>query len=189
LSLKSASRVVARRYARALLDVVASGPQGVAGAPEAVRNALDGARALLEHNPELLRALTHPTIPVAARQRVADAVWGQAPEPVKRLLRLLVERDRVQILPAIAQAYAQAWNESRGVVSAAAVSAVELDAAQKEALGRALGQAAGGKVVELETRVEPAVLGGLRVTMGGRTLDGTVAAQLRALRRRLQGAA
>jgi F0F1-type ATP synthase delta subunit len=39
--------------------------------------------------------------------------------------------------------------------------------------------------VELATKVEPGVLGGLRVKMGGRTYDGTVRAQLEALRRSL----
>jgi F-type H+-transporting ATPase subunit delta len=189
LSLKSGSRVVARRYARALLDVVTTGPKSTAEGPAAVRTALEDSRALLDQNPELLRALTHPAVPMAARLKVAEVVWGQAPAAVKRLLHLLVERDRVPILPAIAEAYALAWNESRGVISATAVSAGELDGPQKEALAEALGRAAGGKGVELTTKIDPSVLAGVRVTMGGRTLDGTVAAQLQALRRRLQGAA
>jgi F-type H+-transporting ATPase subunit delta len=107
---------------------------------------------------------------------------------VRRLVHLLVERDRVPLLPAITEAYTLAWNEARGVVEAAVVSAVELDAPQKRALRDAL-QEATGKSVELKTKVDASVLGGLRVTLDGRTLDGTVAAQLRALRRRLQGAA
>jgi F-type H+-transporting ATPase subunit delta len=188
LGLKSASRVVARRYARALLEVVTSGPQGPAEGPAAVRAALESSRALLRENAELLRALTHPAVPGPARKKVVEAVWAQAPPAVKRLVQLLVERDRASLLPAITEAFVEAWNEARGVVAASAVSAVELDAAEKQALSEALAKAA-GKSVELETRVDAAVLGGLRVTMGGRTLDGTVAAQLQALRRRLQGAA
>lgn len=188
MSLKSASRVVARRYARALLDVVMAGPKGATEGPEAVSAALERARARIEEHAELLPALTHPRIPVAARKKVAAAVFADAPEVVRRLLLLLVERDRVPILPAIAEAYAMAWNEVRGVVAADAVSAVELDSQEKQALGQALEKVA-GKVVELHTSVDPSVLGGLRVTLGGRTLDGTVGAQLRALRRRLQGAA
>jgi F-type H+-transporting ATPase subunit delta len=188
MSLKSASRVVARRYARALLDVVMAGSKGATDGPEAVRAALERAQALVEENAELSQALTHPRIPIAARKKVADTVFADAPEVVRRLLLLLVERDRVLILPAIALAYAAVWNEARGVVAADAVSAVELDSEEKQALGQALEKVA-GKAVELQTRVDPSVLGGLRVTLGGRTLDGTVGAQLQALRRRLQGAA
>jgi F-type H+-transporting ATPase subunit delta len=188
MALKSGARVVARRYARALLDVAMAGPAGPDNGPAEVRVALEQARTLVEENLELARALTHPGVPAPARQKVVAAVWGQAPEVVRRLLLLLVERDRVLILPAITEAYIEAWNEARGIVAALAVSAVELDAAQKQDLALALGKAA-GKEVELHTSQDPLVLGGVRVTMGGRTLDGTVAAQLQALRRRLQGAA
>ena len=188
MGLKSASLVVARRYARALLDVVMAGPTGPAAGPAAVRAALERSSALLDEHEELLRALTHPGVPAPARKKVVAAVWAEAPEVVRRLMHLLVERDRVPILPAISEAYALAWNEAQGVVAAVAVSAVELDGPQKQALGEALEKAV-GKAVELQTRVEASVLGGLRVTLGGRTLDGTVQSQLQALRRSLQGAA
>jgi F-type H+-transporting ATPase subunit delta len=184
LSAKGTSRVVARRYARALLDVVQAGPGGAAEGPAAVRAALERSVSLLAENPELMRALTHPGVPGPARKKVVAAVWAQAPEAVKRLVQLLVERDRVPLLHAITEAYA----EVLGVVEAAAVSAVELDAPQKQALSEALEKAT-GKGVELNTRVDASVLGGLRVSLGGRTFDGTVQAQLAALRRRLSGAA
>ena len=184
---KGAAGPIARRYARALLDVATAPPADAEQAGQ-VRTALEGARALLESHPELMRALSHPVAAAEARQRVVSAVWAQAPALVTRLLQLLVERDRMRLLPAIAEAYAEAWNAARGVVSAEAVSAVELHAGQKEALREALERAT-GKGIELVTRVEPVVLGGLRVTMGGRTFDGTVTAQLLSLKRRLQGAA
>ncbi len=180
--------MVARRYARALLDVVMAKPSGSGEGPAEVRTALDRAQRLLEEHPDLLRALTLPGVPASARRKVVAAVWAQAPEGVLRLLHLLIERDRLQLLPALAEEFALAWNEARGIVAAEAVSAIELDAAQKQALAEAL-EKASGKAVELKTRVEPSVLGGLRVTLGGRTLDGTVVSQLQALRRRLQGAA
>lgn len=180
--------MVARRYARALLDVVQAGPGGQAEAPASVHAALERSASLLVETPELVQALTHPGVPGPARKKVVAAVWAQAPEAVRRLVQLLVERDRVPLLPAIAEAYALAWNEARGVMDAAAVSAVELDAPQKQALREALEKAT-GKGVELVTRVDASVLGGLRVSLGGRTFDGTVKAQLAALRRRLSGAA
>jgi len=65
-----------------------------------------------------------------------------------------------------------------------AVSAVPLAEAQRAALAQALGSAV-GRNVELEARVDPAVLGGVRVTVGGRTYDGTVRSRLAALRERL----
>jgi F-type H+-transporting ATPase subunit delta len=68
-------------------------------------------------------------------------------------------------------------------VSAEAVSAVTLPEAQRRALAAALGGAV--ELVELRTRVDPALIGGLLVQAGGRTYDGTVRTHLAALRRRL----
>jgi F-type H+-transporting ATPase subunit delta len=115
-------------------------------------------------------------------------VWKDAPELVRRLFGLLVDRERMGLLGAITRAYAEAWNASRGVVAAQAVSAVALDAGQHGELRAALEKAT-GRGVELQASVDPGVLGGLKVTLAGRTIDGTVRARLLALKRSLRGAA
>jgi F-type H+-transporting ATPase subunit delta len=102
---------------------------------------------------------------------------------VKRLIELLSTRDRLALLAAVAEAYAQLANAALGVVAAEAVSAVPLAAEQKQALESALkGDAAS---VELVERVDPALVGGLVVSAFGRTYDGSVRTRLNALRRRL----
>jgi F-type H+-transporting ATPase subunit delta len=65
---------------------------------------------------------------------------------------------------------------------------VALDEAQTRAVAEALRKAT-GKDVELQTRTDPALLGGILVKMAGRTYDGTVRGRLRALRQRLVGQA
>ena len=185
MRLKGALGPIARRYARALLDVASAGEPDQ---PAEVRLALESASALLARSPELAGALAHPAVPADARKRVASAVWAKAPEVVKRLVHLLIDRDRVALLPAVAAAYAEAWNASRGFLSAEAASAVALDPGQEKALREGLERAT-GLGVELLTRVDPDLIGGLRVTLGGRTIDGSVKSQLEALRRSLRGAA
>jgi F-type H+-transporting ATPase subunit delta len=101
-----------------------------------------------------------------------------------RLVALLANRERIGMLGALVQAYSQELGAAQGVVAATAVSAVPLDDSQRDALTRALGASA-GKRVELTSQVDPAVLGGLLVRMGGQNYDGTVRGQLLALRRRL----
>src|SRR5262249_17439573 len=107
---------------------------------------------------------------------------------VRRLLDLLADRDGLALVPAIAEAFAEVWNERRGVTSAEAVSAVALLRAQQEALTAALARAAGHDV-ELRTRIDPKILGGLVVHMGGKTYDGSVRGRLAALRESLLGRA
>jgi F-type H+-transporting ATPase subunit delta len=178
-------RTVARRYAHAVLDV-ALATEAKGQGPADVGQALAGARALVESNSELARTLAHPALPAEARKKVAAAVFKDAPAVVGRLLALLVERDRIGILGVIEDAYVAAWNEHRGAVRAEAVTASPLAEAQIGALRAAL-QKATGKDVDVVGRIEPQVLGGLKVFLAGRTYDGTVKSQLEAMRRTLLG--
>jgi F-type H+-transporting ATPase subunit delta len=176
-------RALARRYARALHEVaVAEGGDRA----QKLRGELAALVALLEGNAELAATLSHRALPAEVRGRVLRAVAEQVGGSplLSRLVALLASRERVEMLGALALAYGEELNAAQGVVAATAVSAVPLDEPQREALKSALGDAV-GKRIELEGQVDPAVLGGVLVRVGGRTYDGTVRARLHALRRRL----
>ena len=179
--MKRQSLAAARRYARALLDVA----QDQAN-PAAVREELRALRRLLEQHAELAEALAHPALAAEKKRGVLGAAFAnKLSGPVMRLLELLVERGRLGLLPAIESAYAALFNAQRGVAAAEAVSAVPLDAQDRHALKTAL-ERASGLEIELATREDPALLGGLLVRVGGRSYDGSVRERLRALRERLR---
>jgi F-type H+-transporting ATPase subunit delta len=176
------TRSLARRYARALFDAaLREGPD----VSLALRDELRALAPLLTGHAELRHALQHPGLAAEPRRRVLAALAERAGASVllRRLLELLATRDRVTLLPDIVLAYADVANAARGVVSAEAVCAVAPTEAQARALAVALGGPAGP--AELRSRVDPALIGGLLVRVGGKTYDGTVRARLAALRRRL----
>jgi len=173
---------LARRYARALFDAAArQDPDG----PLALRDELRAFAPLLTGHAELRQALLHPGLGAEPRRRVLAALADRAGASVllRRLVELLASRDRVVLLPDVVEAYADIVNAARGVVSAAVVSAVALPEPQARALAAALGGRGGP--AELHCRVDPELVGGLLVTVAGKTYDGTVRTRLRALRRRL----
>ena len=177
-----APRSLSRRYARALLYVAS---QGGGRDVLALRDELRAFALQLDSNPRLRLALAHPTLAAEQKRRVVAALADAArlTPLAKRLLELLSSRDRLALLPDVAEAYADLANAAHGVVAAEATSAVPLAAEQKRALETALKGAAAS--VELRTRVEPAIIGGLVVRAFGRTYDGSVREHLAALRRRL----
>ncbi len=179
--MKRHPRALARRYARALHTVAAA-----EGAAERLSRELGELSALLAGHPELSAALAHPSVSPEARSRVLRAVVERAGGSplLARLVVSLAGHERLGMLDALAVAYGEELQAAQGVVAATAVSAVPLDSAQAAGLAQALAVAAGRKV-ELTKEVDPAVLGGILVRMGGRNYDGTVRAQLQALRRRL----
>jgi F-type H+-transporting ATPase subunit delta len=170
-----APRALARRYARALLDV--------AGADAlALRDELRAFGPIVEGHPELRRALLEPGLGTEPRRRVLAAVaeGAGASALLRRFLDLLAARDRFGILSDVIEAYAGLANAAHGVVSAEVVSAGPLAEAQRQALAASL-----GRTVELRSRVDPGLVGGLLVRVGGTTYDGSVRTRLAALRRRL----
>jgi F-type H+-transporting ATPase subunit delta len=182
--MRPGERGAARRYARALLDVAVQ-----QGDPEAVRRELREAVALLAAQAELRSTLLHPALPGEARKKLVDAVWGRrASKLTARLMALLAERGRIGLLGAIEESFGALWNAHRGAVAAEAVTAVPLDEAQTRALVETLRRATGTEV-ELRSRTDAALLGGLVVRMAGRTYDGSVRGRLKSLRERLVGQA
>jgi len=173
----------ARRYARALLDVALQ--KGVA---EPLRAELQEMTALIAAHEDLAALLANPAVSAERKRKLVSAVAARAKatDLLTRLLILMGERDRLDLLPMVAAAYAKLWNAHRGVVAAEAVSATPLDDTQTRAVARALG-AATGRDIDLAARVDPRLLGGMLVKMEGRTCDGSVRARLLALRRTLAG--
>ena len=173
----------ARRYARALLDVALQ-----KDAAEALRAELQEMAAVIAAHPDLASLLANPAVSAERKKKLVSAVASraQASDLLTRLLTLMGERDRLDLLPLVSAAYAKMWNAHRGVVAAEAVSATPLDEAQTRAVAGALGKAT-GREVDLASRVDPRLLGGMLVRMEGRTYDGSVRARLLALRRTLAG--
>ena len=173
----------ARRYARALLDVALE-----KGAAEPLRGELQEMAAVIGAHADLASLLANPAVSAERKKKLVSAVASRAKasDLLARLLTLMGERDRLDLLPMVSAAYAKLWNAHRGVVAAEAVSAIPLDDTQTRDVARALG-AATGRQVDLSSRVDPRLLGGMLVKMEGRTYDGSVRARLQALRRTLAG--
>jgi F-type H+-transporting ATPase subunit delta len=177
---KGTESSAARRYARVLLSLSLE-----SGESDRLRGELQEAARTLERHAELREALTHPILSAERKRGLVDTVWGaQASQWLVRLLALLAGRNRVGLLPAIAEAFSQQWNVQRGVLSAEVASAVSLDERQVKALQATVEQVV-GKPVELSCRVDPALLGGIRLCVAGRVYDGSIRGRLQMLRQRL----
>jgi F-type H+-transporting ATPase subunit delta len=135
--------------------------------------------------PEAARVVGNPAVPVQARRDVIGALLGtRVSPPVVKLVLLLSERGRVDILPAVSSEYRRLLNRERGVVEARVTSAIPLEAAEIEALRDRIAGTAGG-TVDLTTAVDPALIGGLTVRVGDTLIDASVRGRLERLRERL----
>jgi F-type H+-transporting ATPase subunit delta len=135
--------------------------------------------------PEAARVVGSPAVPVQARRDVIGALLRtRVSPPVVKLVLLLSERGRVDILPAVSSEYRRLLNRERGVVEARVTSAIPLEAAEIEALRDRIAGTAGA-TVDLTTAVDPALIGGLTVRVGDTLIDASVRGRLERLRERL----
>jgi F-type H+-transporting ATPase subunit delta len=97
--------------------------------------------------------------------------------PTKNFLGLLAANMRASALPAVIKAFERLAAGRRGAVAAEVTSALPLTTAQAEGVAAALRQAL-GKDPEITLRVDPAILGGLKVRVGSRLFDSSLKSRL-----------
>lgn len=166
----------ARRYARAIIETAAD--------PKAVRDELMAVSATLKTNPTLRDALANPGVPPANKKAIFFEVFQGLSSPLPRLFEMLIEGGRVELFREIVQRYRAEWNARNNVHSAKVVTAMALDDDESQSVRKALETAVSGSV-EMETLIDPALVGGLKVEIDGHLFDGTVKGRLHALRQHL----
>ena len=168
----------ARMYGGSLYDLAAE-----EGLDERILGELDGVTALLNGDAEYLHLLSIPSIPKKERCALLDEAFrGQVHLYVLNFLKILCENGTLRELPGCARAYRIRYNAAHGILEATATTAVAMTEQQAKSLHEKLEKLT-GKTIDLKTKVDPAVLGGIRLDIEGTELDGTVQNRLSALRR------
>jgi F-type H+-transporting ATPase subunit delta len=173
------SRASAKRYARALFDVASAEGHDL----EQIGAELSGIAALVAAHDQLERVLASPAIPAARKRAVMEQLFARRPVsiPVTRLLLLLADRDRLMLLPDLAEAYQDRLLDYRQVVRAEIRTAVPVSGDRAAALQAGLAQAT-GRAVQLDLRVDPALVGGAVARIGSTVYDGSIVTQLEKLK-------
>ena len=174
------SRGAATRYARALFDVTRNERKDL----QKTQSDLRAFATLVSETPALQRVLINPAIPASRKRAVVEQLLASAgtvePVVVKTLL-MLAERDRLALLPDVADVFDSRVMDDQNVVRAEIVTAAALPAERVASLGDGLKQAT-GRNVQIETRVDSSLIGGAVARIGGTVYDGSIMRQLERMR-------
>jgi F-type H+-transporting ATPase subunit delta len=175
-------RTSANRYAKALFDVALSESADLTK----VGTDLSEVAELLQENTELTEAVQRPGVPDHARIGVIEQVADRlgVTMPVKKLLVMLTQSRKLELVKALREAYHERLRAHQNVVRAEVTSAVPLSADRTRALEDSLSTVT-GKKVELSVNVDAALLGGVVAKIGSTIYDGSVKTQLERLRQEL----
>jgi len=169
---------VAGRYATALFELAQE-----SNALEAVEKDLDGFSGMLAESADLRRLVKSPVFAADEQARAVGAVLDKAGIGglVGNFIRVVAGNRRLFVMPEIVAEFRRRLAAHRGEISAEVTSAEPLNDKHVSELKAAL-KAALGKDVALDTRVDPALIGGLIVKVGSRMIDGSLRTKLNSLK-------
>jgi ATP synthase F1 delta subunit len=174
---------IAEVYARALFEAARDND-----VLDRVRDELGEFADALDESRELQVFLFSPYFSSDEKKDGVRRIVSDADERLLNFLELLAERHRMPALFRIRRIVDRMWAEENKLLPVTVTSAVELDESLVQDIGKSIEEQTGRRV-ELSSKVDPDVLGGLQVRVGNMVLDATVRNRLEQLRKQVARAA
>lgn len=173
---------VAGRYASALFELARD-----QGQLADVERDVIAFQRLIEDSADLQRLVRSPVISAGEQAKAITAIAqkAQLSPLVANLLQVVVKNRRLFTLPDMLKSFRSLVARHRGEVSADVTSAVPLSEAQLNQLKDTL-RIEIGKDVQINTKLDPALLGGLVVKVGSRMIDSSLRTKLDSLKTRMK---
>lgn len=137
-------------------------------------------------DPRVGEALDNPRLDAGARESLLLSIAGDRLNgEVRNFIRVLVEAERVALLPQIAAMFDTLKNQAESVAIATIESAFELTPAQVDELKAAL-EKRFGKKIEATVSVDRALIGGAKIIVGDTVIDASVQNELQTMANELR---
>ena len=175
------NETVARRYANALVDVVAKNNE-----LPTVQNELGQFASLMRESAQLTEVLRNPAVAYDQKSKILESLIERT-TPTKttaNFLRVLLRNARLADLNVINERFNQVIEERAGLVSAEITTAQPLQPDQQTALQNKL-QTVTGKKVVLNFKINPEIIGGVVTQIGSTIYDGSIKNQLQQLKEQM----
>jgi F-type H+-transporting ATPase subunit delta len=170
---------LAQVYGRSLFEVARE-----QGKLDELREQLGQFADAVSENHDLAVFFFSPYFSTKEKQEALARMLDGADPILLNFLNLLIENHRMPVIFRIRQEYERLWDEENKTLPVEITSAIELDPATAESLGKKIGERAGRKVT-LAARVDPDILGGIIIRVGNSILDASIRNRLEQLRRQV----
>lgn len=134
---------------------------------------------------ELKNFLQSPVVKPDIKERALGEIFKSTSDLTKRFIQLVIQHGREGELSDIAERYIMSYRNAKGIVQAVITSATPLETAHRDAINNIL-RDAGATETSLEEVVDADAIGGIKVRVGDRQVDATIATALKNLDRQFQ---
>ncbi|HAG82010.1 MAG TPA: F0F1 ATP synthase subunit delta [Cyanobacteria bacterium UBA11162] len=144
---------------------------------------------LLNESPELQQFLGSPVVKAEDKKGVLQRIASEGIHPyLVNFLKILVDRRRILFLEGICKQYQVLLRQLKQTILADVTSAVPLSDEQQQAVREKVIAMTGSQQVELDTKIDPDLIGGVIIKVGSQVVDASLRGQLRRIGIRLNSA-
>jgi len=170
---------IASVYARSLFEVAQE-----QGKLDDVRDQLGEFADALDSNQEMQVFFFSPYFSTQEKEEGLDKVVTDAEPILQNFLKLLIEKHRMPAVFRVRRTFDRLWQEENKLLPVEITSAIELDKQTIKQIGDRIGEQTDQKI-ELSSRVEPDILGGIVVRVGNSIIDASIRTRLEQLRKQV----
>jgi F-type H+-transporting ATPase subunit delta len=161
---------LAARYAKSLLDIAQE-----QNAVEPVLNDIKLILQICESNTDFVSMLRSPIIKADKKVAIINAILGSKIEKVTAaFINLIINKGREYFMPEIAAAYVSQYKAFKDIYSVTLTTAIPLSSEMTQAITQKITAALAGKTIDLESIVDPDIIGGFTLTVGDKEFDASI---------------
>jgi F-type H+-transporting ATPase subunit delta len=177
------NKSVARRYAEAFFSIARE-----ADKIDDYQQELQKVVQIIQDTEALKDYFAHPLIPTKEKKEIANQLFAKMISTVTlNFLQLVLDKKRESYFELIYKEYEEMADESRNIKKAELISAMPVSDDDLKTLSDTLSRST-GKTIQLQLVIDPAIIGGVKIRMGDKIIDASVAKKLEMLKKSLKTA-
>lgn len=169
---------VAARYAKSLLDLAQE-----KRLTETIHKDMQFFKNTVASSRPLLLMMKNPIVRAEKKNAIIKAVFeGRLNPMTMAFFQIIAKKNREAILDAIAEEFINQYNRLNGIERATVITTVPLTDALRKKFRDIVLKTTGGKLVELEEKIDSRLVGGYVLRLGDQQVDESIRSQLNDLR-------
>ncbi|MEM8777750.1 MAG: ATP synthase F1 subunit delta [Cyanobacteria bacterium P01_G01_bin.49] len=169
------STEIAEPYAQALMSLAESN-----NITEPIGDNCRAILELLEDSPDLQNFISSPVIKEEDKRAVLNRILGdEIHHYLRNFVMLLVDKRRITFLEEVCQQYLALLRKLTNTVLAEVTASTELNDEQRQAVNEKIKALTGAQSVEMKTKNDPEIIGGVIIKVGSQIFDASLRGQLR----------
>src|SRR5690625_2777260 len=174
------SIVVAKRYADALFQLANEKNNS-----EIIQKELHTVQEVFQNNKKLITILNHPRVNKDEKMNLINDAFNGLNKEIVNLIKLLVERHRINSIVSVIEHYNHLFNEANGIASATVYSVRPLTEPETTELEASFKKQFDKSSITINNIVDPSVIGGMKIRVGNTIYDGSISGKLNRIKNKL----